>query len=813
MRAAVANGARAVYFGLEEFNARRRATNFTLAGLPATMRYLHAHNVKGYVAFNTLVFTDELPRAADYIRQIIEAGTDALIVQDLGIVRLIRDMAPGFAVHASTQTTQTHPEGIALLAGLGISRVILARELSIAEIAGIARATDVELEVFVHGAMCVSYSGQCLASESFWGRSGNRGTCGQACRLPYALLVDGREQPAASGEHLLSPHDLAAYDHVGQLLSAGVSAFKIEGRLKNAQYVACITAIYQDALAAATRGERFALSVERRAQLDQSFSRGFTCGFLDGEHHQDFVGADSPRGRGVPVGTVVARTPRGVLMRCEPPGTCRLSPGDGVVLGETGSMDEAQGGRIYSVEPSSRTGGQYEITFGRGDVDLARVEAGDVVYKTDDPQVRRRIETSYARDCVVHRSAVTAKVTAMVGEPLLLVFTDDAGNQVQVRSDQPLERAVRHPLTLELLREQMSRLGDSPFELAAVELLGEGGAVDCTPAMAPKSLLNELRRRAVDALIQARAAAALHPVEHADALARLRSAGSIPPRVREAAVPRLHVLVRSFEQCAAVCEAGGVQSIYADCAHPSEQAAIVEHVRKFPVRLCLASPQILKPEEQRLLQSIAALRPDEVLIRNLASLAWSRREMPEALLIGDHSLNVVNDLAASTLLDAGLKRITLAYDLNLQQVAALAEALPGADLELIVHSRVPLFHTSHCVAAAVLSGGSSCRDCGRPCGQHVLHLRDRNGEEHPLRTDAAGRTTVFNSRAQSIAACRDASPAWMVSDWRIDLLEETGVHARELIQAYARMAESDVRVARELGRSNPLWLAGSLEHA
>src|SRR3954468_6624797 len=259
MRAAVANGADAVYFGLRggNFNARYRATNFSVEELPEVMRYLHGHNVRGYVAFNTLIFSDELPDAVNVIRAIAEAHVDAVIVQDLGLAALIRRMCPGLHVHGSTQMTLTEPLGIEFVRELGIRRVILARECSTQDIQRITAATDMPVEVFIHGALCVSYSGQCLTSESLGGRSANRGQCAQACRLPYELVVDGEIRDLGERAYLLSPQDLAAHDLVGDLADLGVCSLKIEGRLKSAHYVAVTTQTYRAAIDAASAGRRF----------------------------------------------------------------------------------------------------------------------------------------------------------------------------------------------------------------------------------------------------------------------------------------------------------------------------------------------------------------------------------------------------------------------------------------------------------------------------------------------------------------------------------------------------------------------------
>src|SRR6185437_15122506 len=248
LRAAVANGADAVYFGLSNFNARHRAANFTLEELPQVLGYLHDRNVRGYVTFNTLIFSDELPEATRFVQAIAAAGADAVIVQDLGLARLIHAVAPTLPLHASTQMTLTEPRGIDLVRRLGVERVILARELSVEDIGRIAGQTDMPLEVFVHGALCVAYSGQCLTSEALGGRSANRGQCAQACRLPYDLFVDGSQRDTGDRHYLLSPQDLAGLEVLPELVRLGVASLKIEGRLKSAEYVASITRIYRQAL-------------------------------------------------------------------------------------------------------------------------------------------------------------------------------------------------------------------------------------------------------------------------------------------------------------------------------------------------------------------------------------------------------------------------------------------------------------------------------------------------------------------------------------------------------------------------------------
>src|SRR5258708_16198034 len=308
-RAAVENGADAIYFGLDRFNARMRAHNFTEAELPKLMEFLHRRGVKGYVAFNTLVFEDEMAQAEQYLRAMITAGVDAVIVQDVGVCRLIRRISPDFPIHVSTQMTITSAAGVEFARELGCNLVVLARECSLKEIeriitsdseaSPVTRHPSLPLEVFVHGALCVAYSGQCLTSEALGGRSANRGQCAQACRMPYQIICDGEAVDLGETQYLLSPQDLAAFDLIPRLIELGVASLKIEGRLKTPEYVANITRQYRRAIDAAWEGRPIEFTPRDVREMELSFSRGFSHGFLDGTDHKVLVRGDHAKKRGV----------------------------------------------------------------------------------------------------------------------------------------------------------------------------------------------------------------------------------------------------------------------------------------------------------------------------------------------------------------------------------------------------------------------------------------------------------------------------------------------------------------------------------
>ncbi|HZZ57373.1 MAG TPA: peptidase U32 family protein, partial [Opitutaceae bacterium] len=378
-RAAVENGADAIYFGLERFNARMRARNFTVADLPELMAFLHRRGVRGYVTFNTLIFADEVEPAEACLRSIIAAGVDAAIVQDVGICRMIRELSPDFPIHASTQMTVTSAAGVAFARDLGANLVVLARENSLADIerirAGLPDGAGLPLEVFVHGALCVAFSGQCLTSEALGGRSANRGECAQACRLPYELISDGQTVPLGDRRYLLSPQDLAGIEVLPDIIRSGVSSLKIEGRLKSPEYVASITRVYRQALDSAARA---AAAPSAKYELEMAFSRGLSTGWFQGVDNQSLVHARFGTKRGVFLGTVERVRDEAVCVRLEAP----LKPGDGVVF-DAGRPDAAEeGGRVYEVRPD---GAAAILRFGRGDIDWRRVQPGQRLWKTDDP--------------------------------------------------------------------------------------------------------------------------------------------------------------------------------------------------------------------------------------------------------------------------------------------------------------------------------------------------------------------------------------------------------------------------------------------
>lgn len=779
VRAAVANGADAVYFGLNRFNARMRAENFTEEDLPHVVAYCRSHGVKTYLAFNTLVFTGELEEAADFLRLLNRSGVDGVIVQDVGLARLARRIAPDLPLHASTQMTVTSPEGAALVAReLGMRRIVLARELSLRELAKFPQDGALEYEVFVHGALCVAYSGQCLTSESLGRRSANRGECAQACRLPYELVVDGAVRDLGPKRYLLSPQDLAAVEELPALLDRGVVSFKIEGRLKSPEYVAAVTQVYRKALDAAMEARGWSPAKEDRYELEMAFSRGFFTGWLHGVDHQRLVAARFGKKRGALVGTA-ARVGRDFveLGDFETP----VKPGDGVAFETGGDPDKEQGGRIYQVRGN-------RLFFQHGHLDFNAIPPGCRVWKTDDPALDAALKRSFAgRIEPRHRQPVDLRVSGQADEPLTLEARLGEGAPVRVASEIRLQTARTAPMTTEKLREHLSRFGDAPLALGAFRNELQG------PVILPIGELNRLRRE-LTARLEA-AARPAHREEPRVAVDDLLSA--LPRAAARPGEPALSLLCRDHEQLEAALDEG-VATLYLDFEDVRRYAPAVERVRaRGGAAVFLATPRIQKAGEEGFFKLIEAARPDGVLLRNLGAVDHFR-ESP-LRKIGDFSLNVANPFTAEFFMGKGLERVSVSYDLNLAQALALLRAAPPEWFELTLHQHMPMFHMEHCVFAAFLSGGHSHLDCGRPCEAHRVHLRDRVGIRHPLRADVGCRNTLFNAVAQTGAPFYDDLYAAGLRAFRVELLEESASETKAIIAAYRALLGGG-KQGRELWR-------------
>ncbi|MGL4608960.1 MAG: DUF3656 domain-containing U32 family peptidase [Trueperaceae bacterium] len=804
LNAAIEGGADAVFFGLHHFTARAKV-GFDISELPDVMKTLHSRAVKGFVTFNTLVFDHELLEAERAIVKIAEAGADAIIVQDIAIAKLAKKIAPDLDVHGSTQMSITSAQGAELAKSLGCSRVVLGRELSLLDIERIAKATDVELETFVHGALCVSYSGQCFSSEAWGGRSANRGKCAQACRLPYDFIVDNEQRDLGEYRYLLSPGDLFALHQIPELVRIGVACFKIEGRYKDAEYVAAVTQSYRKAIDEACAGLKLSIDKAEEMRLEQVYSRGLGDYFISGTNHQNVVEGRAPRHRGVRIGEVLKVLHNAVHVRVRH----EVKRGDGLVFDAAAwrsPHEQEEGGSVYEVKLLQDN--VVLLEFGNGELDFSRIRVGDLVWRTHDPQLQKAYKPLTEAKEPVYTRPLRFEVIAKRGEHLVITATSEEGLSVTASSEVRLEPASKRALAESLLREHLGKLGGTAFHLESVTLDSSA------PLFIPISEINSLRRKCVEQLLalrtqqaarqtysvvvnelntlayaqQSRGARVLANATGAEQSASALTVSPLPLKVNS----RLHILVRTPEQLEAAI-ATKPESITLDYLELYGLKPSVEKVKAANIRCRVASPRILKPTEQNVLKFLLSLEC-EIVVRS-SGLLYDLQQLPtRPNLMGDFSLNAANVLATQMFLDMGLSAITPTHDLNAQQIADLAERVDASRLEVTLYQHLPVFHMEHCVFCRFLSTGTDYTNCGHPCEKHRVALRDKGGRFHPIMADVGCRNTVFGAEAQTGAKHLELWLEAGLRDFRLEFVHESSEQVHRVIVAFQRTLSAEKNV-------------------
>jgi putative protease len=820
LAAALSAGADSVYFGLSEgFNARARAGNFTAERLPETVARIHRAGARAYLALNTLVFEPELPVVERIVRLAAEAGVDALIVQDPAVARIAQAICPALEVHASTQMTISSAEGAEFARSLGVTRVVVPRELSVEEVGLLRKGTDLELEVFIHGALCVSWSGQCLTSEAWGGRSANRGECAQSCRMPYELVVDGETRELGDVKYLLSPKDLAGLRAVEELAKLGVHGLKIEGRQKNATYVATATETYRHYVDALAAGEAATARARRdllRASL--AYTRGFSDGFLGGSDHQTLVEGRFPKHRGLYLGVVERVEGSSVWVERDlagrpwtgglaaptraggPDGTpsaaragfggsdvasdgpapeeLEVRPGMGVVFDAGEPEDKHEpGGPIFR---SERTPDGWRLWFGVPGPDLSRVEPGQLVWVSGDPSIGREVERALGLGEPTGRIGLSLTIEGRDGEPLRVHAR--AGHATAfATSDSPLAASSGGGLDEGLLRSKLAAFGGTPFRVEKLQLAGLARGLHL-----PVSELKALRRELVSALLAQVERGPARELEVQAVLPKLLAAAAAQ-NAPAAGDARVVPLCRELEQLEAAIDCG-VHEVELDWMEMVGLARAVERARSAGLRVGVATVRVQKPGEEGFDRRIEALAPDSVLVRHWGALVHFQRQRrvgERPLLHGDFSLNVTNSLTARELFERGLDTLTASHDLDEEQLRALLTASDASRFAVTLHHRIATFHTEHCVYSHLLSRGRDHRTCGRPCESHRVALRDHKGHEHPVIVDVGCRNTVFDANLQSSAALVPELLQLGVRRFRVEFVRETRAEARAALAAYA----------------------------
>lgn len=828
--AALAAGADAVYFGLDEgLNARARATNFSVATLPQTLDHVHRAGARAYVTLNTLVFENELPAVEQLIRACAAAGVDGVIVQDPAVALLARAVAPTMEVHASTQMTISSPEAAEFARALGVTRVVVPRELSVDEIRTFAKNTPLELEVFIHGALCMSWSGQCLTSEAWGGRSANRGQCAQSCRLPYELVIDGAVKPLGDVAYLLSPLDLAGARAFEALADVGVASLKIEGRLKGPAYVVTAVEGYRRWREAVLSKQQATAAAQAQLQRDLgkmavAYSRGFSDGFFAGSDHQDLVEGRFPKHRGALLGVVAevkgqqvrieraARRPSGGAAVGGGPaeGATKVAlpvlggasaedsrgvpldlpepvPGCGVGFDTGRPQEEEPGGPLFGVTPAPKG---WWFTFGRPGPDLSRVRVGHQVFLSSDPRLTAEAKSAVEAGAkgVSGRIPVTLTVRGRAGEPLHASFTATGpiGRNVSVdgATSELLATATGAGLGVEVLSDKLGALGGTPFRLERVDLDGFAPGLHL-----PVSALKSLRRTVVASLEEQVLARARHAVADRSVAAEVVAAAAklqAPGRWTPPSSPSLIPLVRTPAQLEAVI-AAKLPEVELDWMELVGLEKAVTRARAAGLFVTIATTRVQKPGEEGIDSRLTRLAPDGVLVRHWGGLVHFSKLAQRPVVHGDFSLNVTNSVTAHQLLALGCDSLTAAHDLDETQLHQLLANVPGDRLTVVGHHHIATFHTEHCVYAHTLSRGRDFRTCGRPCEQHRVALKDREGREHPVVVDVGCRNTVFNAQAQTAARAVPKLVRAGVKRFRVEFVWEDQATCASVLEGWQRL--------------------------
>ena len=745
--AAVHHGADAIYVGVPFFNARGRTTDLSMVELKEMIDLCHLYGVKVNLAFNVVIFENEFPKVIETLKEILPMGPDAFIVQDLGLAKLIREMAPHQRIHASTQMTVTNPDAIKLVDDLKIDRFVLSRENSISEIKLIREHTDKELEVFVHGALCVAYSGQCFTSESLGGRSANRGQCAQSCRLPYELYVDDVKKDMGDKIYLVSPKDLMGIEEVPALRDVGVNSFKVEGRLKTPEYVASAAKNYREVI----DGQPLRLNM-RTEELASTYSRGFFSGWLNGVDHQKLVDGTFSAHRGLYLGVVNSVQKNRFTLQTKTDLKAQMGL---LIVGK-----EEMGSKIIAVKKS---GNEFEVELLQKNLDIKK---GQKVYLNSNETLGRELQKNWQSREHMKKIPLKFLVQGMYNEPMLVKIIDPEGREVYAQTISNLAPANNRVTSQEFVKEELSSLGTTVYRMENFEcFLQEGLFMNHRE-------IKELRRELVEKMNVARTLRNTKVVEV-----------SAPVVTRSKATTGLNILVRTTEQVEALVDIEGVKSVVLDFEFGKNYEASLKLLRDAGIKTGIATTRILKPQEYYNLKMIARLNPDFILVRNLGALEYLKRET-KIPLIGDFSFNVTNARSLSYLAGKGLETINVSYDLNQEQLLDLVKHGDPSQIEVTIHQYMPEFHMEHCVFAAFLSTGSSFKDCGKPCEKHEVKLKDPYGNWHFLKADHECRNTFFKATPQSAGFLVETLKREGVASVRLEALSENASELSLKVKAY-----------------------------
>ena len=768
LKAAVNNGCDAVYLGGKLFSARQFAGNFSLEELEEACDYCHLRGVKVYVTINTLYKVEELKELLDFVGKLYKMGVDALIIQDSGAAKIIRENYPELPLHASTQMTANSLEDVRYWESLGFSKIVLSRELSLEEISEITQQTEAEIETFIHGALCVCYSGQCLMSSILGGRSGNRGRCAQTCRLPYTLYKGADKLQEG---YLLSPKDIQTVTILPQLIEAGIASLKIEGRMKNPEYVAGVTGIYRKYIDLYFDDpEHYQVSSEDIKSLTQLFNRGgFTEGYYTSAGGKDMMSLERPKTWGLKVGIVDSYIPKHnrVTIRTREP----LVPGDGI---EIWTAKEPHVGT--NISKASKAGEVISLAI-EGDI-----QKNDVVYRTYGKALNDALRKTWEKDS--RKKSIWGLLKAKKSQPLALQLWDMYGSNIYVTGDM-VEAAANQPTSLEKLKQQVEKMGATSFMLEALEIDGDDDIYVSVGA------LNQLRRTAVEALEEA----ILKKSKRQEVQKGITEEKEKSPYVLQ---KKLHALVTEFSQLEAIVGTKGLKVIYFEASGEMERMLpqALKLCNSFDVSLYAALPKISrqwrKDIEDAMVERLKETEIDGFLVRSAGQFGLVKDS--EKKITVDYTLNVMNEEGVAFWKQQGADSVCLSVEANLKEINEMGDK----DCEMVVYGYLPLMKTQQCPIGNFAGGKEGHFYCSEKNNTELYFLKDRKGLKFPLMTDCERCVcTVLNSKPLFTLKFYDEILESVTGSVRLEFTKEGIGRAARITKAYAEMTQDPNKISSE----------------
>ena len=768
LKAAVQNGANAVYLGGKDFSARASANNFDREELIEAVKYAHIRDVRVFVTTNTLIKQDEIEDFVEYAKFLYDIDVDALIMQDIGVAMLIHELLPDFELHASTQMVAHSLEDVQYLESVGFKRVVLARELTVDEIKYICDNTNVDIEIFVHGALCVCYSGGCLMSSMIGNRSGNRGRCAQPCRQKYTMIdISTGEEIHSNGEYLLSTKDLNTIEDVDKIIETGVLSLKIEGRMKKPEYVATVINSYRNAIDEYQATKKVNISTETMEDLYTIFNRKFTKGLILGEVGEDVMNSNVPNNQGLYVGKVVDYNKKAKRLKIKLEGT--LKKGDGINLGGGTIGRIIKGKEIAQIGYKGET---IELDF------IGEARKNQPVFKTSDTNLIDKAQKTYTQDKEFAKSLIDAEITIKLGEYPELKLIDKNNNSVTVKGDKLVEKALKVALGEEKIETQIKKLGNTPYELDDLKInLDEGVSM-------PISLINQMRREAIELLDEARI-----PVKD-----RAYKDSKIKYSPKKYAKDtnsnsKIRVKINNIEALKSIINLDIDMIYYEDVATLEQAMAMATANNK---KLIYSAPRIVRNKEYKRLEKSNEYCKENVQISALGQVKYYKENSENVSFDVDYYLNPFNSETINHYKKEGATTVCISQELNIHEIKETTK-YTDMEIETVAYGYIPMMLSEYCPMGVVARSCKKDKRCAT-CKESKYVLRDFKGEEYRISQDLFCRSTIYNSIANCLINNLDELSDAGINIFRLDFTHESPELISKITKAFINTVNNDLYV-------------------